>query len=1193
MTHTMRRGAMWGLLLAACGGSDGGGETASGGEVPFGGAGGEVERDGGPTGGGPSGGSPTGGATGGSAGGETPSGGSGGAPGCTCTGAQTCEAGQCVEPAACTENQDCLSPRVCSGGVCSDLCRDDMDCTDGRTCDPGTRECVEYGPCAGDEECADGDVCEGNRCAPRCAEGSCPGAQVCNAANGRCEEPARCGGDADCEAGRVCRDGACESLCEENAQCTGAQSCDLATGQCVEPEVCAASLDCLGDRVCAGSTCADPCSRTPCAGGLACDAGSGLCLEASPCADDDGCRTGRRCVDAACQDPCVENAECPGAQRCEDGACVAPEVCARDLDCPGGGLCVDEACQAPCPAAPCAGGLVCVRDAGRCEEASPCGDDAGCFPGRACVDGLCTAPCVENAECPGAQVCLEGRCNDAAVCLQDADCAAGRICDAGTCADACGANLPCRGTQVCEAGRCAEGPNCVADRDCLGGRRCHPDAFVCVTPCNEGLCADGRVCDAAGLCGEPERCVADADCLAERTCRAGRCRAVSCERDAECGAGTRCVDYACVAFDRCECAAGTQCGPAEVCVQAGPCGPATCPASLQCAEDGLCLGCAANGDCGPGEACVAGACARDCNAMACPAGSVCLFDGLCHLDPAACADDGFAPNEGPLSAALLDSGVHQALVACDGRDDWYRVGARVGVRVRVTFNADAVPPSVRLYPAAGPYDLPVDIGRAVPGESWVAAPAGDWVVEVQASPGAHLAYTLDVEDGVACADDPFDRPWRNDVQNRARIVGFGRHAATLCGVDEDWFDVVVDGRVRLEVEGNVNAEVDGRALPLEVVDGSLVRVRSAGADTRYTLVATSLGAVGNACANAPRLQANVDTPASTEGAAHLVDVDCRLAGARQRLFAFTAPAAGRLRVVLTEQQPGAGLVLLSSCAEAPLACSAATGDVEADVGAGTTYVLVDGNYAGEVRATLTLPPDECRLAPLLVEGVDAPVDVGDAPPVPGGGCADVERGVSVHRLRLDARALVRFQGSAGVDRIIVRGACLDADGEQCADSSASEAVLDAGDYVVLVQALGASTVRYTVAAPPEGPEFADACDGDALTLNRGETWIVPGSTGPTINHLDASVCAGFQRGGNDVVLRFRLAAPARILARLEGAEFRSALYLLDGACAEGLVCPSPLGGDFSAALGAGTHALVVDGAEMGQSGPFTLRLAAE
>ncbi|MCK6571655.1 S8 family serine peptidase [Myxococcota bacterium] len=342
-------------------------------------------------------------------------------------------------------------------------------------------------------------------------------------------------------------------------------------------------------------------------------------------------------------------------------------VCRVDGDCDAG-----LACVAVAP-----GERYCLE---ACEPFEP---EAVCGPGRACMlapwgGGVC-------APDPGA-----GRTGDP--CDSELDCAANYFCDAQIgCQPVCSVSrgVGCGARQTCvfsgeaygDVGVCVFlSPNpdgaddtaaCARDADCQGGYCCchsDPDADgQCTTP----GCRDASDCNGSGLdciddpalgvpfcavaCGPGLPCPAGFICD-EVYCR----RTAACVRDADCGAGERCIGGLCdVAF----CAGPAECAVLEDCVD-GRCverAPA-CRTDGDCAGGTLCLdgecvplACGASGDCPVGTWCRGGLCFDDArceSAPDCRASEVCR-GGRCL--EAACVVDGDCPRGGQCIAGTCEA----------------------------------------------------------------------------------------------------------------------------------------------------------------------------------------------------------------------------------------------------------------------------------------------------------------------------------------------------------------------------------------------------------------------------------------------------------------------------------------------------------------------------------------------------------
>lgn len=372
-----------------------------------------------------------------------------------CPGGLVCDedVGRCREELPCRLDDGCFAPRRCVEGACAEPCGEDADCPAAQRCVEG--RCGEPEVCNADADCVMGRVCQDAACRDRCEVAGCPGDTRCDAETGRCTEPeGGCRADADCLGGRICAGAACVDPCRDGADCDGAQRCE--GGRCLEPDFCNGDLDCLGERRCVDNQCVEVCGpQDRCPGRLVC-AGA-VCVEGPGCDGDRDCLAGRRCHPQAgvCVDACP-NGLCPAGQVCTDGLCgepagclddsqcIAPRVCRLGAcravgceasgDCPG--VCLDFACAAAAPGAcACPEGWLC--DSGACEQPGPC-DALTCPLQWHCgADGLC-ARCALDEHCP-AGVCRGGRCDNPAACAQDRECLPGYACSAGQCAPRPGA----------------------------------------------------------------------------------------------------------------------------------------------------------------------------------------------------------------------------------------------------------------------------------------------------------------------------------------------------------------------------------------------------------------------------------------------------------------------------------------------------------------------------------------------------------------------------------------------------------------------------------------------------------------------------------------------------------------------------------------------------------------------------------
>lgn len=251
--------------------------------------------------------------------------------------------------------------------------------------------------------------------------------------------------------------------------------------------------------------------------------------------------------------------------------------------------------------------------------------------------------------------------------------------------------------------RLEAGETCSLDLECREGLICHASRRVCICV-SDASCARGEHCNPfTGACvPEIAGCLADEDCAddqwcdrSSRVCLHLRAFCESCERNAQCGPGNRCVRQegsafgfcgsACASDDDCplratHCFAG-QCVPNTTCADLRPCVADTllpCSRDLDCppqaaqiCEAGRCVAehsgcaygrscdpvsrvcvpsCAADEECGNDARCVAGAChpvLRCAHDEECPWGEICRREpgqgeGVCSQS---CTSDASCPLE--------------------------------------------------------------------------------------------------------------------------------------------------------------------------------------------------------------------------------------------------------------------------------------------------------------------------------------------------------------------------------------------------------------------------------------------------------------------------------------------------------------------------------------------------------------------
>ena len=1112
---------------------------------------------------------------------------------CECEGNQICVGADCIEPDICETHRDCLGARICEEGMCRDGCVRDADCPDMLTCDIATQTCTDQGPCMSDDQCGDG-ICVDNVCAPPCAGADdCPGNQACDGNTGRCLEPLRCVNDDDCSADRLCQAGQCIDPCQDNANCRGAQRCER--GVCVEPDVCNDDRDCTGDRRCVGAAmeaaCQDPCTIAGCDRELACDPETGRCGEADPCENALQCFENRVCVDGLCDAPCLEPADCAGAQDCVEGACVEPQNCNSNLDCLGGRVCNQGACEDHCENLGCPGLLLCERETGRCAEAAPCLDDTACFEGRICEGQVCDDPCLDFTDCTGSQDCVEGRCVEPAVCRGPFDCLEGRRCVDRECIDEC-VNGLCAGTRVCDADDvCVEGPDCAADRDCDGDRLCHPILGSCADPCAErGDCRDGFECGADGLCRPPRFCADDDHCAEGLTCAFATCRAVTCEGHDACPEDQMCVDFACADAlpDQCECPEGYACADGH-CVQPGPCAPAGeggaaagCPADHGCADTGHCVQCQANAHCAPGV-CVDGRCANPeaCDDDAgCLPGHVCRR-GTCTFDRDSCDEDTLENNDFGFAIPLPQVSI-SGLSACQGAADWYRIEDPVGSRVTVRFDPATTQLDLAAFVDGAVGADPLDAGSPIGGELWVNTGPGRYLIRVSARRGGSGTYSIVAEGNVACIDDVNERPWRNDVADRATSINAGQISGTVCGGDVDhFFYDGADGAVTIDIAGNVNATINGQAPPAQVEGEAAIEISG---DGPYTLSVAPDDSPAARCERAPLVPLNATFQVERDRGVDAFAPPCHDRDRPDQVFAFETPVPGVVSARMTSLGAGTSLILYNeACSGEPIACGDALGDVTAAVGAGSHRLLVDGAYVGEIALDFEPENADCADAPELVANGDTAVALGVRNPEIAGGCLDAAPGQAVFTFDVDEPSMV----SIAVDsddpeaRVSIRAVCSSPLGEiRCYENGGRLRAqhLLAGRYTAVFQ--GAEDITARLEIEPGGhfgpPTPQEACEAAPAILADGP---VPAELDEFSEDSFQPACRG--PGDNDQVFRIDVDAASDFSAVLDAPAPTTSLLLYSDCAAEPLDC-GDFNGELHGQLEPGTYYIVMDGGNVGQ-----------
>lgn len=542
--------------------------------------------------------------------------------------------------------------------------------------------------CSSDAECdlADSDdvfCCSDFFGSRQCTRAGSPeDGATCGAAAGEQATPCADGGQSDCGPNQYC-------LFAEQPYAYCSEVCDPANDGCPDGSACFETGSGAGLCLEYGETpdyeaCgADP---TGCGPGRFCiepdPARPELSYCAAACETDRDCADGDACTEfGVCQpdgargegESCVEDRfDCEAGLFCYSyggRAAICTTLCQRDRDCDSGSV-----CQIYDPAGDTG---LCVPEGDRA-PGEFCGDDpTGCAAGL-CFGALdtfdpnayCIASCAETGRCDAGTRCEAGYClpdgdgTQGASCVLDPlSCAEGHFClgaggSLAFCAAACGSDADCAAGTWCSGGGSESGA-CIPDTGTLApGEDCTTGSFDECAP--GSFCADSDSVCIAECTGAPESCPADQACV-EFNPEGGRS---FCYPYGSAGYGESCAD------DIRGCEPGLYCvgrgTPGAVC--ASTCaGDADCPAGDRC-YDGACVASGSldrNADCSAepfgcddGLACLLGGqpgsfCAGECTGFAasCGADEACRFVGYGRnfCVPAgdgghgsSCADDRFA-----------------------------------------------------------------------------------------------------------------------------------------------------------------------------------------------------------------------------------------------------------------------------------------------------------------------------------------------------------------------------------------------------------------------------------------------------------------------------------------------------------------------------------------------------------------------
>ena len=350
-----------------------------------------------------------------------------------------------------------------------------------------------------------------------------------------------------------------------------------------------------------------------------------------------------------------------GVQTCmDDTSKPAGTSCGTNMVCNGTGTCV-----------------ACTAGSGCTGNPSPCKSGViSCTTGApACVDGpgniMAGMSCGSNQVCDGNGFC--GTCTQGQSCSGNpgicyngaASCSTGSsMCVNGTAKAAgasCGTNMVCNGTGTCIA--CTAGQSCTGNpTNCRNGTTsCATGAMTCVDGSHKSPgvnCGTNMVCNGTGMC---IACTAGQSCTGNPTsCKTGTS---SCST----GAMT-CVDGG-------NTAAGTTCGPNQVCNGSGTCvacsaggacttNPSVCKNGTTSCSTGA-MSCVDGGNKSAGVSCGTNlVCDGNGACVGCTAGGACTSNpNVCKNGVYSCATGTMACADGSNKMGGVSCGTN---LVCDG-----------------------------------------------------------------------------------------------------------------------------------------------------------------------------------------------------------------------------------------------------------------------------------------------------------------------------------------------------------------------------------------------------------------------------------------------------------------------------------------------------------------------------------------------
>jgi hypothetical protein len=361
-------------------------------------------------------------------------------PAQTCNGSGVCQtvtAGACSGnlicgsatacKTSCTANSDCVSPYICSSGVCT-LKTPGTACTTAAECASGF---CQQGVCCK-------SACTGTcmSCALSGSAGTCspilagaaptPTTQCANAGGTSCGTNGLCDGTGKCQlygTGTQCAAGTCVGdTLTPSRFCDGAGSCKTVTSTLCDPYACGTGAAC--NTTCKVATdCTSPASCTIPSGQTT--GSCGKLAIGSPCTSAAMCNSGFCAQTVCCNNACTgtcSSCDLSGTvgtctsitagqpptptTQCTDQGTAS---CGTNGFCNGSGACQKYPSGTQCAAGTCTAGS--ATGASTCNTSNVCTAPAptNCTP-YICGTNACKTTCTASADCVSPDICASGAC---------------------------------------------------------------------------------------------------------------------------------------------------------------------------------------------------------------------------------------------------------------------------------------------------------------------------------------------------------------------------------------------------------------------------------------------------------------------------------------------------------------------------------------------------------------------------------------------------------------------------------------------------------------------------------------------------------------------------------------------------------------------------------------------------------------